>query len=236
MMRILSLFFIGISLFYGFLVWYFPYERVKRAFIQSVEGSLPIRLSIGRVGPSFPFALHLEKIQVQAGPVRLQVPDLRIRPDVGNFFLGRTTFHFTDGQDAEHLDGKWGQEKNQNRLNLRLRHFEIQASLAGGTSFPLGISGEAKLQWIGEEVEKGTGQAWALLQRGRMENGRNAQIPLPIRDYDTLRTELQMKEGMLRLKQLEVSGEKHRIVLPPNLQIPLTGGSLPNLGLFFPSS
>jgi type II secretion system protein N len=235
-MIILSFLFISISLLYGFLVWQFPYERVKQAFIQSVEESMPIRLSIERVGPSFPFALQLEKIQVQKGPIRLRVPDLRIRPDIVAFFQGRTIFHFRDEKNAERLQGKWGQEKNQNRLDLRLRHFTIEAFLAGGISFPLGISGEADLQWIGDEVEKGTGQGWALLQRGRMENGQSVQIPLPIRDYDTLRTELQIKDGVMRLKRLELSGEKHRIVLPPNLQIPLTGGTLPNLGLFFPSA
>jgi type II secretion system protein N len=235
-MKILGFLFIGIGLLYGFLVWTFPYERVKGAFIQSVEESLPIRLSIERVGPSFPFALQLERIQVQSGPVRLQIPDLRIRPDVGDFFRGRTTFHFRDEKNPERLQGKWGQEKNKNRLDLQLRHFTIEAFWSEGISFPLGISGKAELQWIGDAVQKGTGQGWALLERGRMESGRNAQIPLPIRDYDTLRTELQLKEGMLRLKRLELSGEKHRIVLPPNLQIPLTGGTLPNLGLFFPSS
>jgi type II secretion system protein N len=236
MIRILSFLFIGISLLYGFLVWTFPYERVKRVFIQAVEESLPIHLSIERMGPSFPFALQLEKIEIQTGPVRLQLPDLRIRPDVGDFFQGRTTFYFRDVQNPERLQGKWGQGKNQNRLDLQLRHFKIEAFWAETISFPLGISGEAQLQWIGDEVEKGTGQGWALLERGRMEKGQNAQIPLPIRDYDTLRTELQISGGTLRLKRLEVTGEKHRILLPPNLQIPLSGGTIPNLGLFFPSS
>ena len=235
-MKILGFLLIGISLLYGLLVWTFPYERVKGAFIQSVEESLPIRLSIGRVGPSFPFGLQLEKIQIQSGPIRLQIPDLRIRPDVGDFIQGRTTVHFRDEKNPERLQGKWGQEKSQNRLDLQLQHFAIKAFWAEGISFPLGISGEAEMQWIGDQVKKGTGQGWALLERGRMESSRNAQIPLPIRDYDTLRAELQIKEGMMRLKRLEVSGKKHRIVLPPNLQIPLTGGTLPNLGLFFPPS
>ena len=224
----------GLAFFYAFFLWQFPYDRVKGAAIQSFEETLPLNLSIGRVGPSFPFRLRFEDIRIESGLLSFQIPDLTLRPVLLSLFLGRMEVTLKGSKNPERFRAEFEQEKSLGRVKIWLHGVEIQASSPKEFSCLMKGSGEASLQWPGENWEKISGQAWALLERGEIPGGQNAQIPLPLTLFDTMRAEAQVKEGVLRLKRLELSGKDLKASLPKEVQFPLKGGSLPpDLGLVF---
>jgi hypothetical protein len=141
--------------------------------------------------------------------------------------LGNPSFEFSDRGNSSRLTGKFQQGKNQNRLNLRLNKLEIQASIGKGQPLPIKASGEASFQWEGEDLNRGRGQLWSLLERGELQGGAASQIPLPLILFDTLRAEVQVQDGMARVKRLEASGKDTRFSLPQPIQVPLKGGGLP---------
>ena len=120
-----------------------------------------------------------------------------------------------------------------NRLNMGLNQMEIQTSSSKEFSLGIKLSGEATLQWEGEDWEKGNGQAWALVERTESRGAQISQAPLLLTLFDTLRAEIQLKDGILRVKRLEASGKDTRVSLPQDLQFSLKGGLPPNLGFIF---
>lgn len=218
---------LGGFLFCVFFLGQFPYERLKKNWIQSFEESLPLTLSIGRVAPSFPLNLGIENIRVGREGFSLQLPDLIVHPHLVKTLLGNPSFECSDGKNSSRLTGRFQQEKNRNRLDLRLNKLEIQASLGTGQTFWIKASGEASFQWEGEDWERARGQLWSLLERGELRGGAASQLPLPLTLFDTLRTEVLVQEGIARVTRLEASGKDARFTLPQQVQVPLKGGALP---------
>src|SRR4030043_1904019 len=141
---------LAFSFFYFFFVWQFPYEGVKKAIIQSVAETLPLNLSIGKLGPSFPLRLRLEKINIRSNTLLLQIPDLTVQPNFINFVLGKTAIYVKDLLTSQRLQCEFVAENNQNRMKIRLNNLEIKAFLTSEFSMPVKLSGEATLQWAGE--------------------------------------------------------------------------------------
>jgi type II secretion system protein N len=220
-------------MFYFFLLAQFPYDGIKKAIVQSFEETLPLTLSIGQVGPSFPVNLLLENIRVQAEPFSMQIPDLTIYPILMGFLQGESGFDLAEPGNSSRLQGKFRQERNKNRLNLLLNNMEIQTA-SKEFSFSLKLSGEASLQWEGENLEKGNGQVWALLKRSEIQGSQTAQAPLALAMFDTLRTDIQLKNGLIIVKRLEASGKDKSFSLPKDMQFSIRGGRIPpELALFF---
>jgi len=216
-------FFFYIFFFFG----QFPYERLKEGLIQSFEESVPLSLSIGRIAPSFPLNLGMENIRVGRDGFSLQLPDLIVHPNLVEILLGNPSFEFSDGKNSSRLTGKFQQGKNQTRLNLRLNVLEIQASIGKSQTLHIKASGEASFQWEGEDLNRARGQLWSLLERGELQGSAASQIPLPLTMFDTLRAEVQVQDGIARVKRLEASGKEARFSLPQPIQVPLKGGGLP---------
>jgi type II secretion system protein N len=252
-LTVLGSFILGLFLFYLFFLWQFPYDRVKNSIREMVEDNLPLTLVIGRVGPSFPFALRLENIQVSSDSLSFHVPDLTFGLNLPGFLLGKTDVAVSDSKNSSRLQGHFSQEKDWNRLNLRLNQLAVRASSPKEFSFLLKFSGEASFQWKGGDLEKGNGQAWALLERGeilststnepinpepnRSPLGHSAlersQFQGPLALFETLRVEAQVKDGMIRLKRLEALGKETRFSLPKDLQFSLKGGKPRDWGMIF---
>ncbi len=93
-MQILGYLLFGFSLFYAFFLWQFPYDHVRKAIIQGFEESFPMKLSIGKVGPSFPSNIAVENISIDSGSLLFQVPDVSLHPNLLGFFWGKTGFNF----------------------------------------------------------------------------------------------------------------------------------------------
>jgi len=218
---------LGGFFFCVFFLAQFPYERLKKNLIQSFEESFPLTLSIGRMAPSLPLNLGIENIRVGREGFSLQLPDLIVHPHLVKTLLGNPSFECSDGKNSSRLTGRFQQEKNRNRLDLRLNKLEIQASLGTGQTFWIKASGEASLQWEGEDWERARGQLWSLLERGELRGGAASQLPLPLTLFDTLRTEVLVQEGIARVTRLEASGKDARFTLPQQVQVPLKGGALP---------
>ena len=224
---------LGVVLFYAFFLWQFPYDQLKKGIIQNLEEALPLTVSISRVRPSFPAGLRLENIRAGADSISFRIPDLTLSPNVLGLLLGGADFALRDSINPSRLEGRFRQEKNMNRLNIRLNQMEIQTSSPKEFAFGVKLSGEATLQWEGDDWEKGNGQAWALLERSEIQGAQISQVPLPLTLFDTLRAEIQLKEGILRVKRLEASGKDTRFSLPKDLQFSLKGGLPPDLGFIF---
>jgi type II secretion system protein N len=218
---------VGFFFYIFFFFGQFPYDRLKEGLIQSFEDSVPLSLSIGRIAPSFPLSLGMERIRVGSEGFSLQLPDLIVHPNLGQILLGNPSFEFSDGEDSSRLAGRFQLGKNQNRLNLRLNKLEIQASIGKGPNLRIKASGEASFQWEGEDFNRGRGQLWSLLEREELQKGAASQIPLPLVLFDTLRAEVQVQDGIARVKRLEASGKQTRFSLPQPIQVPLKGQGLP---------
>jgi len=232
---ILAYFLAGVLFFYAFFLWQFPYDRLKNAWVQSFEEALPLSLSIGRLAPVLPWGLRLEDVRVGTDSLSFRLPDLVLRPDLPAFLAGKTGLGLQDAGSSARLAGNFRREKNKNGFSLRLNKEEVQAYAGKETSFRVRLSGEGAFEWEGEDWAKGKGQLWALLERGEFQGSPGAQIPLPLKLFDSVRGDLQFKEGMARVKRLEASGKENRFTLPQPIQIPLKGGAPPpELFLLFP--
>ena len=225
--HILANILLGCFFFYIFFLWQFPYERLKKDWIQRFEESVPLSFSIGRIAPSFPLNLRVENIRVERDGFSIQLPDLIVHPNLVEILLGNPSFEFHDGENSPCLTGKFQPGMNRNRLNLRLNKLEVRASIGKGQTFRIKVSGEASFQWEGEDLDRGKGQLWTLLERGELQGNSASQIPLPLILFDTLRAEVQVQDGIARVKRLEASGKETRFSLPQPIQVPLKGRGLP---------
>jgi type II secretion system protein N len=236
-MQIFGYIFFALSLFYFFFIWQFPHEEVRKAIVQSVAETLPLNFSIGKVGPSFPLQLRLEKINIRSASLSLQIPDLTVQTNPINFFLGKTTIYVKDLSPSQRLQSEFVAEKNRNRIKIRLNNLEIKTFLADGSLIPIKLSGEATMQWVGENWEKSNGQAWALLKREGPPGNTNPQLPFPWTLFDTIRAEMQIQEGILRVKRLVASGKDAKEFALRDIQLPLSAlekGEFPELSLLAP--
>jgi len=236
-MQIFGYILFAISLFYLFFLWQFPYEEVRKAIIQSVAETLPLNLSIGKVGPSFPLQLRLEKINIRSSFLSLQIPDLTVQPNPINFLLGKITIYVKDLSPSQRLQTEFVAEKSGNRIKFRLNNLEIKTFLADGSFMPVKLSGEATMQWVGENWGKSNGQAWALLKRESPQGNTKPQLPFPWTLFDTIRAEMQIQEGILRVKRLVASGKDAKEIALKDIQLPLSAlgkGEFPDLSLLAP--
>jgi len=230
--RVLGYILLGGFFFYIFFLWQFPYARLKKEWIQNFEGSIPLSLTIGRIAPSFPLNLRVENIRVGRDGLSLQLPDLIIHPNLAETLLGNPSFDFRDGGNSPCLTGKFQPGMNRSRLNLQLNKLEVRASIGKEETFRIKASGEASLQWEGEHWDLAKGQLWTLLERGEFRGNSASQVPLPLALFNTLRAEVQVQDGIARVKRLEASGKETRFSLPQPIQVPLKGAGLPpELGL-----
>ena len=229
----LGSFILGLVLFYLFFLWQFPYPQVRKAMVQAFEDSVPLTLSIGQVGPSFPANLRVENIGVSSDSLSFRVPDLTLHFDLLSFLFGKTHLAIRDSNNSSRLEGRFRQEKNKNRLNLQLNQMEVKTQSSKEFSFLLKLSGEASFQWEGEDWEKGNGQAWALLERSEIQGAQISQAHPLLTLFDNLRAEVQLKEGIIQVKRLEASGKDTRFSLPKDLQFPIKGGIPSDLGSLF---
>jgi len=236
-MQILGYLLFGFSLFYVFFLWQFPYDQVRRVIIQGFEETFPMKLSIGRIGPSFPSNVSVENISIDSGSVLFQVPDMNMHPNLLGFFWGKAGFNLESAGKSAGLHGEFQSQKNQNRVKIRLNNMVIKASAGKETSFQMKLSGEASFDWRGDDFGKGTGLGWALLERGEIQGVQNPQLPAALSMFDRIRAEVQLKEGMLRVKRLEVSGKDFNGSFQGDFPFPGKGkGNFPDLGLFQQSS
>jgi type II secretion system protein N len=232
-MQILGYFLFGFSLFYVFLLWQFPFDQIKKTIIQGFEETLPMKLAIGRVAPSFPSNIIMESIFIDSGSLLFQVPDVRLHPKLLGFFGGKTGFDFEAPGKSQRLHGEFLSEKSQNRMKIRLDNLMIRTAGPKDFSCQMKLSGEAMFQWVGEEFERGNGQGWALLERGEIQGVQDSQLPLALALFDTLRAEVQLQEGTLRVKRLEVTGKDFNGSFQGDFPLHGKGkGDFPDLGLF----
>jgi type II secretion system protein N len=233
-MQILGYLLFGFSLFYVFFLWQFPYDQIKKTIIHGFEETFPMKLSIGTVGPSFPSRIHIENILIDSGSLLFQIPDVSLHPKLVDFLRGKTAFDLEALGKSQHLHGEFRSEEKQSRVNIRLNNLVIRTSAPKEISFPLKLSGEATFQWVGEDFEKANGQGWALLERGEIRGVQNPQLPPALTMFDRIRAEVQLKEGMFRVKRLEVFGKGLSGSFQGDFPFPGKGkGDFPDLGLFW---
>jgi type II secretion system protein N len=232
-MQILGYLLFGFSLLYAFFLWQFPYDQIQKAIIQGFEETFPMRLSIGKIGPSFPSNIAVENISIDSGSLLLRVPDMSLHPNLLGFFWGKWGFNLEAPGKSPGLNGEFQSQKNQNRVKIRLNNLVIRASAPKETSFQMKLSGEATFDWKGEDFDKGTGVGWALLERGEIRGPQNPQLPMPLVLFDRIRAEVQLKGGMLRVRRLEVSGKDFNGSFQGDFPFPGKGkGEFPDLSLF----
>jgi type II secretion system protein N len=236
-MQILGYSIFSLALFYFFFLWQFPYDQLKKAIIQRFEEAVPLTLSIARMEPSFPHKLRIENIHIDSGSLLFQIPDLSLHPNLLGFFWRKGGFTLQDSANSPRLRGEFRMEKNQRRVKIQLNHLEIKTSAQKEISFQMKLSGEAMFEWVGEDFAKGNGQAWVLLGRGEIRAAQDARLPLPLALFDTIRAEITLREGILRVKRLEACGKDLKRCFQGDFQFPGKGkADFPDLGIFLQPS
>jgi hypothetical protein len=98
------------SVFCAFFLWQFPYDRLKNVWIQNLEGSLPLTLSIDRVSPVFPGASKLENIRVAPTPSPSGFPTPVFVP-ISGAYPRKPAFDLADTGNPSRVAGQFRQEK-----------------------------------------------------------------------------------------------------------------------------
>jgi type II secretion system protein N len=236
-MQICGYLIFSLSLFYLFLLWQFPYDQLKKAMIQGFEETIPFKLSITKMGPSFPCGLLIENIRLDSGALLFQLPDVSLHPNLLSFFRGESSFKVQDLGNSPRLRGEFHVQENQSRVKFRLDNLEVKTSAQKGISFQMKLSGEGTFQWRGEDFEKMKGQAWALLERGEIRGAQDGQLPLPLALFNKARAEIRLQDGVLQVKRLEVSGKDLKRSFQGDFQLPKKGkGAFPDLEFFLQPS
>jgi len=232
-MQILGYVLFGLSLLYAFFLWEFPYDQIQKTIVQGFEDTFGMKLSIGKLGPSFPSNIAVENISIDSGSLLFRVPDMRFHPNLLGVFWGKTGFDLDTPGKPQGMHGEFQSQKNQNRVKIRLNNLVIKASAPKDTSFQMKLSGEATFDWKGEDFDKGAGVGWALLEREEIRGPQNPQLPMPLALFDRIRAEVQLKEGMLRVRRLEVSGKDFNGSFQGDFPFSGKGkGEFPDLSLF----
>jgi len=206
-MQVIGYFLFALSLFYMFFLWQFPYEGLRRAIILSFEENLPVNLLIQEAKPSLPLNLILEKIRMETGPLSVTLPDVKVDPDWLGLLSGQTRFAFTDPGNSDQFRGTYGVANQQGDLRLQAKELEIHASSGKQFSLRVSLSGEARLQWVGEDYARGQGQIWFSLRKIGMEAAPGDPLWPFLNLIDRLRAEIEVREGIYHLKRLDVEGK-----------------------------
>jgi hypothetical protein len=127
---------VGFFFYIFFFFGQFPYDRLKEGLIQSFEDSVPLSLSIGRIAPSFPLSLGMERIRVGSEGFSLQLPDLIVHPNLGQILLGNPSFEFSDSTSWRFkLPSEKDPTSGSKRAEKPLSNGKGRTSTGGGGSF-----------------------------------------------------------------------------------------------------
>ena len=224
-----------LSMFYFFLLWQFPYEALKRAVMNHLEGNLPLQVKIDRVKPLLPLDFLIENLRMQSDSVILRIPDLRIAPNWLGFLSGKTQWGLMADPSPDRLRGDYGISGQQVHLKLWAKDFEIVATSPKEFSLKVALSGEARLQWTTEDLPKGQGELWFSLHKTHMEMAPGFRAHPLIFLLDRIRGEIRFQDGVYRLKRLEVSGKDFNQSFQGDWIIFQKGKvEIPDWGFFFP--
>ena len=116
----LGSFVLGLALFYLFFLWQFPNDQMKKAMVQAFEELVPLNLSIGQVGTSFPANLRIENIRVSSDSLSFRVQGLTLHSNLLSLLFGKIHLAVRDLNNSSRLEIGYRQEKNKNQLNLQL--------------------------------------------------------------------------------------------------------------------
>jgi type II secretion system protein N len=224
--RLLWYLLFGAFLLLALFWWTFPSEQVQRATVRTLEELLPGKVTVESVRLSFPFHLVMKNITFESGPLLIQLPDTRLVPDLMGFLRGRMAFKISDFGKAPRLRGEYRMEGGRGEVRLRLENLELKTLYQKEFPFRTKASGEAVFQWVGENPEQQNGEAWLLLEKGKMENEGPA-APFLLTFINKVRTEFQVQKGVFRVTRLEVNGKEFGGGVPP--------GGLSDLAALFPS-
>jgi type II secretion system protein N len=233
-MHITGYFLFTLSLFYFFLLWQFPYDSLRKAIIAGFEANTPLGLQIQHVGPAVPYDLFLEGIRLQRGLWSVVIPDMSVQPNFPGLLLRKIEVGLVDRGSPERLRLEYHQDPRQGGLRIQAKEWETRVSSGQEFTLKVSLSGEAQLQWEGDRVDRGKGKVWFLLRRRGMETASNSKIPPFLNLFDMLRGEIQLRNGEVHLRRLELSGKEMSRSFQGDFRIPLQGKEgLPDLGFLF---
>ncbi|MGQ9695493.1 MAG: hypothetical protein ACUVWV_12215 [Thermodesulfobacteriota bacterium] len=218
-MKALGYSILALILFYLFLLVQFPYDAIKKKVALDFAQSNMGNLKIGQVGPSFPFDLYLQNISWNIENLGIQIPDLIVGVNIYKTVLGNIDIEINDLKNPPRLYGKYFSAMKEGSLKIRLDKTELKAIYKKDYSLNINISGEAKLQWVGENYEKVDGEFWVLLQIGGIEVYQEGSLPIFLKNYDKLKAEMEIKKGNLWAKRLVISGKEGGEMVLKNLNL-----------------
>ncbi len=223
--------FLGIILFYIFLLVQFPYEVIKEELTRNLANLNLGKFKIGKVSPSFPLALSLQNITWSSENLGVQIPDLMASLNIIKTIIGYADIEIKDLEDTRRLQARYYLATKEGSLRIRLDKAKVEADYKNDYSFNISLSGDLKLQWVGENYEKIDGEFWTIMERGEIEVRKEGSVPLFLMAYNKIRAEGQVKEGNFWAKRLVIAGKEGKEIVLSDLNLTnLLKGAGSNLG------
>lgn len=144
---------VGLISFFIFLYLSFPFNVVREVFVSRINESmiqsqLPLRLTLGRIGPVFPVGVSLENLEItniNVPEAKLKIKSAEVSPSLLSLFTGSLSLSIDIEQaggslDVEFTSGISGLTKSLNSRSFRLppaevaiqlKSFQIQPFIAG---------------------------------------------------------------------------------------------------------
>jgi type II secretion system protein N len=233
-MKIIGYLLTFLLLCYVFLLWQFPSRHLKGFLTDTLPPSFPAKLMVGEIKPRVPFTLLIEKNHIQSDFVTIQIPDLRLDLNLLSLLFGKKDFCIENSGSIPTLQAKYRQERNLAKIEVWLKKLGVKALFPNGSSVTAEVSGEGIFQWNGKDYSNGNGQGWLLIHRGELNQKQLSSLPFPLALFEKMEAEFQLKQDVLFVKRLEMTGANQQKFSQRNLQIPLKGGGQSlNLSTFF---
>jgi len=223
-MKIIGYIIIFFFLCYVFLLWQFPSRHLGTFFTDILPPSFPAKLVVGQIKPKVPFALLIEKNHLQSDFVTIQIPDIRLSPNLLSLLSGKRDFRIENSGSIPALQAQYRQEKNLVKIEVWLKKLGVKALFPDGSSVTAEVSGEGLFQWNGKDHSNGDGQGWLLIRRRELNQRQFASLPFPLTLFEKMEAEFQLKHDVLLVKRIELTGKNQQNFSQHNLQVPLKGG------------
>jgi len=233
-MKIIGYLVIFFFLCYLFFFWQFPFDHLKGSMTETFSESSPVKLMVGKIKPRVPFALLLEKNHMQSDFFKIPLPDILLTPNLLSLLIGRVDFSLKSSGTIQTVQAIYRQERNLAKMEVWLKKFIVTALFPDNFSVTAELSGEGTLQWNGRDYSNGEGQGWLLIHRGELPKSKISSLPFLLTVFNKMEIDFQLKQGILFVKRIEMTGPNQQKIVQQNLQIPLKGGGqIPDLSVFF---
>jgi type II secretion system protein N len=214
-----------------FLYLLFPSEVVERHIISLVSTANPhLALSIGTVTPAFPPALQMKQVSLRNSrhaEFSLDADRITVSPSITGLLTGTMALNIytrtSNGIIRGNIEFTDGSKKPSIKIRADGENIDVGACpwpaalTAGGTATGT-MKGTVTYDGRYDDIIKGRGKADIILENGSLLLPANTFGTGTV-DFDTVTASMTLKDGVLKIDQLDFSGRQLRGTLSGNIHL-----------------